>query len=384
MNELFGWMGLRSGTRRWNFRENLPHASLVEQTPEGTIWLKAFSLDWVKPHQTHSVQPLADGPHQFMGWTGIFHISLWSFGVSASASPSAKLIKPVLQPLAFSALWAWPSWRSCGLHKQKDCHRTFYPFFLMPLCKNSWFHESLQEIRAPGSFLARLILTSPLRRAVRLPRTASWTGTTWDSDRNKKNREVIITGLCILPAPKPQGSLFSEMTAQAWISSEVPGGWIHTAIDTLSLGATSTTLPEPQKKRDGWQILPSQREIQQSGYREGGLPVNLGDRIQTESSMWSKLAETNSNPSHAGTEARQPCLKLHLPSDLGCPLSYMERKKDGERLHHNLCADGPYYWTSVEYQPLAPVPHDKSQSPSMFSGKSNALPDSDWVESLTS
>lgn len=161
-------------------------------------------------------------------------------------------------------------------------------------------------------------------------------------------------------------------------------GWRHAATDAPSLRAVSVTLTAPQEKWDGWEIPPSQWEIQQAGYREGGPPVNSGDRIQTESSMWCKLAETNSNPSHTGTEARQPRLKLHLPSDLGCPCSTWREKKDGERRHRSLCADGLYYWTSVEYQPLAPVPHDKSQSPSMFAGKSNTLRGSDLVESLTS
>lgn len=101
MNELFGWMGLRSGTWRWNFRENLPHASLVEQTPEGTIWLRAFSLDWVKPHKTHSVQPFARGGrwapsiHGLNRYFPCLTMKLWCF-CSASASPSAELTKPML------------------------------------------------------------------------------------------------------------------------------------------------------------------------------------------------------------------------------------------------------------------------------------------------
>lgn len=115
---------------------------------------------------------------------------------------------------------------------------------------------------------------------------------------------------------------------------------------TPVLGAVGTTLPEPQEEQDGWEILPSQWETQQTGHQEGGLPVNSGDRIQTESSMWSKLAKTNSNPSHAGTEARQPCSELHLPSDLGCSLSYTERKWDGEKLHRSRRADGLCYWAS--------------------------------------
>lgn len=97
----------------------------------------------------------------------------------------------------------------------------------------SWFIEYLQKsIRDPGSFPARLILGSLLRIAARLLRIASWTGQSGihAETNKKKNQEVVITSLCILPAPKLQSWLFSEMIAQVWISCAIWGSWIHTLL----------------------------------------------------------------------------------------------------------------------------------------------------------
>lgn len=153
----------------------------------------------------------------------------------------------------------------------------------------------------------------------------------------------------------PVCSQTSELTAFRNDCPSLDQLWGLRKLDTLTpfLGAVGTTLPEPQETQDAWEILPSLWEVQQSGYQEGGLPVDSGYRIQTESSMWSKLAKTNSNPSHIGTEACQLCWKLHLPSDLGCSLSYMEKK----RMERSCLAMGVQMVGAtepLEDQPLAP------------------------------
>lgn len=147
----------------------------------------------------------------------------------------------------------------------------------------------------------------------------------------------------------PSCSQTSELTV-FWNDWNLDRLWGVRKLNTHTpfLGAVGTALPEPQEKQDGWEILPPQWETQQLGYQEGGLPADSGDRIHPESSMWSKLAKTNSNPSHAGTEARQPCWKLLLPSDLGCSLSCMESKKEmGRSCIGSGRADGLCYWCSA-------------------------------------
>lgn len=95
--------------------------------------------------------------------------------------------------------------------------------------------------------------------------------------------------------------------------------------------------------------------------------------------MWCKLAETNSNPSHTGTEARQPRLKIAPPFRSGLPLFCAERKKDGKRR-----ADGPDYRIAVEYQPLALCPViNPSPLPCLW-GRATRSRGYDWVESLPS
>lgn len=125
--------------QKQNFRKNLPPARLVEQTPEGTISLRAFSLNLVKPHKTPPVQPFARGGRWAPSVHGLSryfpHLSMtvWCF-CSANASPSAKSSKPMLQPLAFSEL-----------------PQGFLCFFFMPLCKKlvSWV---LARSQSPWTF----------------------------------------------------------------------------------------------------------------------------------------------------------------------------------------------------------------------------------------
>lgn len=123
----------------------------------------------------------------------------------------------------------WPRWdwnhhakaHRMSIHpeKEENSHKLVY-WVLAKINQRPWIFSGKTSFGFSAKNCSKTTKNCLLNRTI------------WDSCRNKKkkNQEVVITSLCILPAPKLQSWLFSEMIAQVWISCGIWGSWIHTLL----------------------------------------------------------------------------------------------------------------------------------------------------------